>query len=167
MKAVGVFFLLGIINLAWANQPLMDGKVMEVLSGDQLVVDMGAEGKMTLRLSTVDSPELDQEFGEDAKKFTEKLILKKKISLQLKGQNREGEETAIVYFKDEIINEMLVKEGLAWVIRSGLSLPPGAEAFIDAETKAKEAKRGLWQAQGPIAPWVFRRRSNMREAKYS
>jgi micrococcal nuclease len=62
-----------------------------------------------------------------------------------------------IIYKDSMnINLEMVKAGYAWAYRQYLKRPYTSE-YIDAETEARQARRGLWQQANPTPPWEWRK----------
>ena len=57
------------------------------------------------------------------------------------------------------LNQELVRAGLAWWYRR---YAPGNRTLARLEDEAREARRGLWADEEPVAPWVWRRRKAAR-----
>ena len=51
------------------------------------------------------------------------------------------------------VNDVMVKDGFAWHYKQF----DNTQSYADAETAAREAKRGLWKDPAPIPPFMFRR----------
>ena len=54
-----------------------------------------------------------------------------------------------------MLNEELVREGLAWWYTE---YAPGNVTLEKLEAQAREAKRNLWSHKKPVPPWVYRHR---------
>jgi endonuclease YncB( thermonuclease family) len=52
----------------------------------------------------------------------------------------------------KILNEELLKQGLAWHYRKY----DNNDTWSSLEKRAKASKKGLWQQSNPLAPWDFR-----------
>lgn len=129
-------------------------KVVDVITGDSLVVDMdGAE--VAVRLIGIDAPapkdpdRVRQKLGKEAQHFAKKLLKGTSVLLEFEGaapsKDQYGRLLAYLYrYPDRLaINEELVRQGYArpvddWLCRRR----PELEA---AEREAREQKRGLWQ----------------------
>jgi hypothetical protein len=57
--------------------------------------------------------------------------------------------------KRENINWWMVENGHAWHYKKYSPVPPNKK-YADAETRARNAKIGLWAQPNPIPPWEFR-----------
>ena len=132
---------------------LFSYRVISVSDGDTITIMMNGE-KQKIRLYGVDTPEMDQSFGTEAKQFLSDQILNRDVEIEVKDTDRYKRLVAIVYLNDKSMNELLLKEGWAWWY----------EAYAKKECKYKELqeeaqrrKRGMWRNKGNIPPWEFRR----------
>jgi micrococcal nuclease len=72
----------------------------------------------------------------------------------VKGTDRYGRLIADVILPDgKILNEELLKAGLAWWFRKYSR----DERLAQLESAAKEARYGIWADASPIAPWDYRK----------
>jgi micrococcal nuclease len=148
-------------TLAIAND--VKGKVIAVIDGNTLQVQGSDNQTYNILLAGIDSPELGQDFGPEAKKFLEKMILGKNVTVSFKGKDRLGNSLAEVRIngkKDPRLE--LLKEGLAWTEEKN-PLP-------DLETQrswAQSKNKGLWKRDNPTPPWIYRREQTMLQRKSS
>lgn len=84
-------------------------KVIGVIDGDTFVL----EGKVRVRLRSLDAPELEFCGGEEAKKILSDLVLGKKIVLKEKIIDTMGRPLALVYLGNTLINKEVLKSGWA------------------------------------------------------
>src|SRR5688572_18388351 len=82
-------------GLSFANGTF-EGKVTSVIDGNTVEVTNDAQETMKIILAGIDSPELNQEFGEEAKQYLEKLLLKKEVTVQIEGKDRKGNPLGVV-----------------------------------------------------------------------
>ncbi len=109
-----------------------------------------------------DSPELEQEYGDKAKRLLEKLILDRNVEVQIQGKDRLGNRLGIILIDGEDPREKLLEEGLAWTSERN-----PIEAFETIKEKSKENRKGLWKEIEPTPPWIFRRQQTMLQFKTS
>ena len=64
---------------------------------------------------------------------------------------------------DTLVNEELIRQGLAWAF-SRYCDRPICQKWKQLEEEARKAKRGLWSMPKPVAPWEFRRQGRKRGA---
>jgi micrococcal nuclease len=120
--------------------------------GDTLTADCSGIRRQ-IRLSSVDAPELAQEYGEAAQEFTEALTAEQQITLTVHETDKYGRTVAGVTLPDgrDLARE-LVRAGLAWHYVK-YSRDPEL-ALIEAD--ARKAHRGLWAQATPQNPADFR-----------
>ena len=122
-----------------------EGRVVEVRSGDVLALDNG----LVVRLAGLQAPRSDEPGAEAARANLEKRTLGKRVALYYGGARRDGFGRALA--------QVRLEDGRQWV--QGALLEDGvarertfadnralASAMLDAEARARAAKRGLWAA---------------------
>lgn len=133
---------------------LSDCVVKRVSDGDTLVVTVGGR-EIKVRLSGIDSPESDQEFGREAKAALENTLSEHRVILKTEGEDQYGRTLARAFTPDgAFINLRLVETGFAWVRRDFTNDPE----LIAAEARARAERLGLWSKPDPESPWDFKRR---------
>ena len=139
------------------------GKVTSVVDGNTLEI-VGTDNQThRIFLVGIDSPELNQEYGDKAKKLLEKLALEKNVTVRVQGKDRWGHTLAEVIIEGKIDPRIeLLKEGLAWTAEKN-PLPDLEEHRAKAQQKGK----GLWTQEDPTPPWIYRRQQSMMQAKSS
>lgn len=160
--------LLGIIWVAYTGlsfaqsvQGEFTGKVISVIDGNTLEVLSSDNQTQTILLAGIDSPELNQEYGDKAMKMLEKLSLDKKVMVRFTGKDRKGQNLGEVLIEGKLdIRIELLKEGLAWTAERN-PLPELEEYRVKAQQKGK----GLWKQEEPTPPWIYRRQQTMMQAK--
>jgi len=147
--AVVCFFLLPCPAGAWS------GKVIGVADGDTITV-LRDKQPQKIRLYGIDCPEKRQPFGKRAKQLTSELVFGKVVEIEPVATDRYGRTVAFVRVENVSVNEELIKEGLAWIYVRYCKLPLCVE-WQGLESEARSGKLGLWQEQGEIPPWEYRR----------
>lgn len=163
MKSVVSTFLIVVsitVSQAQTYDQDFQGKVVNVIDGNTFEVENENGDVIKLMLSEVDCPEIGQAMGDEAKAFTNDLILKKKVSIELKGKDWLGNKLAILTLRSgKVLHEELIKSGLAWASKKASS------SVTTLEASAKNEKLGLWSENEPTPPWVYRRQQTMLESK--
>jgi endonuclease YncB( thermonuclease family) len=134
------------------------GKVVAVLDGDTLTVIDGAKQQYEVRIDGIDAPEMEQAFGDRAKKSLYDLVYGKTVTITGSKPDRRGRVIGKVTLRDKDIGLMQIERGLAWYFRkyaNGLSRED-AQKYELAEDGARTRQRGLWASPGPIPPWELR-----------
>lgn len=133
----------------------ISGKVTGVHDGDSFTLLAPGNVEMKIRLHGVDCPELKQDYGQRAKQFTSSQIFGKTVTVKSSKKDRYGRTIGTVYLANgQILNELLLQNGLAWHYKKYDSNAYWAQL----ETNARNAKRGLWAISNPIPPWTYRSR---------
>lgn len=120
-------------------------KVIEVSDGDTLKLSNGK----SFRLYGINAPEVKEPFYEEAKAFTENLVLGKEISFEQEENYREdkfGRTLGYVFVGGINLNIELVRNGLARVVlyekRAKIKYQ---EELLSSEKSAKELRLGIWK----------------------
>ncbi|MBU0680131.1 MAG: thermonuclease family protein [Proteobacteria bacterium] len=130
-------------------------KVAHVSDGDTVkAICNGREVK--IRLYGVDTPEKKQSFGEQATQYTQQAVLNKIVDVQVLDTDRYGRSVAVVKEGSFNLNEMLVKNGFAWVYGKYCK-ESFCNEFKNYEKQAQQQRIGLWSENRPTAPWDYRR----------
>jgi micrococcal nuclease len=146
-------------SLSCAFMPLQalaetfDAKVVSVIDGDTISV-LHNGGKERVILYGIDCPESAQEFGPEAKKFTDESCYGKMVTIECKGTDPRGRTIAVVTLPDGTsLNKQLLEQGFAWWSDK---FAPGETRFQVLQASARTKKIGLWSGSNPIPPWLFR-----------
>jgi len=70
------------------------------------------------------------------------------------GHDEEGRPLFVVSAGDHVVNEQLLRRGLAWRDRQRES---DEEQYRRLEKRARDAERKIWAESSPVPPWVWRR----------
>jgi endonuclease YncB( thermonuclease family) len=128
-------------------------RVLRVMDGDTLRVAT-ATAQYTIRLRTVDAPELAQPYGPAAAAAAAALCQNKDLTIRPNNQDPYGRTVATVILPDEsTLQDHLLDAGLAWWYRAYEPRDRNAKARQNA---ARAARVGLWQDPFPTPPWTFR-----------
>lgn len=142
----------------------LTGQVVMVHDGDTFTLKSG-RSLYKVRLAEVDAPELGQVFGKQARTFTEKMALGRRVRVNVAMIDRYGRRVGEVIVEDgRVLNEELVHAGWAWYYRVD---PVKNERMQRLEQYAFAHKLGLWVEKEPLPPWEFRRESRIPEAPES
>lgn len=162
MKKLELLVLGLVLSFGLGASEIIAGKVVTVIDGNTLEIFTSENETYKILLYGIDSPELDQEYGEKAKRFLEKLTLNKSINVEIQGKDRLGNRLGIVMIDGEDPREKLLEEGLAWTAERN----PIVE-FENIKEKSREKGKGLWKEKDPTPPWIFRRQQTLTQFKSS
>lgn len=131
------------INFIQGNKYIL---VTEVTDGDTIkLVD-----NRRIRYLNIDAPEKDECYALKAKEINEKLVLNKKVRLELdkNEMDRFGRTLAYVYVakngQEMMINQSLLEKGAAIYQLDTVNLKH-AEILTTTANQAHDQKKGLWQ----------------------
>jgi endonuclease YncB( thermonuclease family) len=114
---------------------------------------MKAGKAVKIRLEGIDCPEMGQDFGTRAKRFTSSLVFGRDVQVKEYSRDRYGRMVARVSLGGQDVSLEIIKAGLAWYYKKYSSDP----ALAEAEERARNAKQGLWSMPSPVPPWEYRR----------
>jgi len=134
----------------------MFGKVIDVNSGDVITI-FNLNRPVRVKLLGIDAPELDQAFGEVAKKHLSDLIHDKSVVVEYSGISADRSVAGRVLLNNTDIGAQMIRDGVAWFDPNNLSRlsTTDREVYQQSEQAARNERRGLWQAENPTAPWEF------------
>lgn len=135
-----------------ANAMTLVGKVVSVSAGDTVTLMDINERRYKIRLYGIACPKKDQPFAREAGRHTAKMVSRKKIKVRVYGKDKYGSKTGLVFADGVLVNESLIKKGLAWQYRNYCK-ESFCKAWLSFEEKAKKSKIGLWKHTNPIPPW--------------
>lgn len=146
-----VFFL----GLLFAAPPKVveeiSGQVVGVTDGDTITVLFNKE-TIEVRLVGIDAPEFGQSYDTKAKHALSEMTLGRTVTVKKTGTDKYGRTLGIAIVGDLDANAKMVEDGWAWYY----------DRYNDEgrlsrlEIAARNAKRGLWADDTPIAPWDYR-----------
>ena len=134
-------------------------KIVHMIDPDSYVVMLNGELK-NIQLIGADAPEktkvngknVKQCYSAEAKQLAAHLFFSDsrevKLESDLKAGNKDdfGRELRYVYLEDgSLLNEELIKNGLAWVYFDGKNEYAKKADFESAQKSAKEKEEGLWK----------------------
>lgn len=153
-RVMPIVFILGCAAQVSAGD-MFSASVKKVIDGDSLLVAT-ARGNIEVRLYGVDCPEYDQPFSREAKIFTQKAVLGKKVIIEPVAEDFYGRTVAIVAQGADTINRELVQAGLAWVYPRYCK-KAFCTSWKEDEGTARKEKMGLWQDAQPNPPWKWKK----------
>jgi len=144
-----VFAVIIFFNISAFSQDV-SGTIVRVQDGDSFHLHT-SDSTYTVRLNGIDCPEINQPFGEDARNFL-RQYLSDSVIISLKTVDKYGRSISDVFYKDTLLNFLLVQNGLAWHYKKYSS----DTILSNAEAQAKNLRLGLWKGENIVAPWDWR-----------
>lgn len=153
--------------------------VKRVSDGDTLTVTDPKGTDIKVRFACIDAPEVPHSAKERASKIAAvrdqfkwgvqaqnrvKQLIKQagdRVNLIVTDSDRYGRKISEVRLNNgTLIQEVLAREGLALVYRPYLKNCPSAVIVEQAESVAKQQRRGVWSDPKFMQPWAYRYRNN-------
>ncbi len=138
-------------------------KVVRVYDGDTIkVAENGKE--MSIRLVGIDAPEISkkkrlpgQPFSTKAKEYLSSLVLNKVVGIKFYGKDESGKLLGEIFAEKVNINIEMIHAGLAEVYRGLPARDLEINTYREAEKKAKEDVKGIWELRDQyFSPWDWR-----------
>jgi endonuclease YncB( thermonuclease family) len=146
------------VAVSWASVDAASlyGKVIEVNSGDVITIQ-NLNRPVRVKLLGVDAPELDQAFGDVAKKHLSDLVFDKPVLVHYSGIAADKSLTGRVLLNDADVGAQMIRDGAAWFDPNNMDRldENDREVYQQSELAARNERRGLWQQPNPTAPWEF------------
>ncbi len=146
------FLILLCVLLPADAKDTLKGNVVKIIDGDTLDIKIESN-VIRIRLADIDTPERNQPWGLEAKKFLATKILKKEVQILITNKDRYGRQIGNIFLGNTNINELMVLKGHAWAYRKYLN----NKNLIEIETKARKASIGLWHKGDAVPPWDWRK----------
>ncbi|GBE13192.1 MAG TPA: thermonuclease family protein [Desulfobacteraceae bacterium] len=156
MRYVTVIFFLLVLTQCTPSRA-WNGSVVRVVDGDSLLIKRDKK-VYEIRLYGIDAPEYDQDYSNGAQQEVIRLTAGQTVSVEPKGIGIYGRVIALVTSQGRLVNRELVRDGLAWYYPRYCLEQPLCRELKTLEKKARLARLGLWRADDPISPWVWKHR---------
>jgi len=142
---------------------LHEAKIIKVLDGDTVDVQMTKWEEVRVRLECIDCPEGDQPWGDIATAGLVKLIGGRRIYLEVHGHDIYNRVLATIYVmidKELVnVNERMVMLGHAWsTVHIYKQLSDNRRTRLSQlQDWARSNNVNLWGTKNPIPPWEWRK----------
>jgi endonuclease YncB( thermonuclease family) len=160
MKNLKLAFFVAIFTLTAASaysQQKLRGRVIEILDGKTVVIQLNTNHKITAGLQFIEVPEPQQPLHQIVKEHLQKLVLGQEAEFQpLRLFNSMSVGRLVVNGVD--ISQQMIRDGAAWyaVPEKSSQLPAESETYQRTEAQAKTEKRGVWGIENMKPAWEFR-----------
>lgn len=136
------------LALSFCNAIAKDYVVRKIIDGDTIELDSGE----IVKYIGIQAPDRNRKEGgpefyaKEAARINKKLVFLKKVRLEFDKQKKDpqGRTLAYVFVKKTFINAEIVRNGCAKarIVEPNIKY---RNVLLDAEKKAKNADRGIWQ----------------------
>ena len=143
-----------------ASADVIRGRVVSVADGDTVTVLDSSNAQHKIRLSGIDAPERAQPFGRKARERLAELVAGKSVEVETDKTDRYGRSVGKIVLNGTDVNLAMVVAGFAWHYKAYAKEQSAVDRrlYADAESDARQARRGLWFDVDPVAPWEWRAR---------
>lgn len=140
----------------------LEGRIIGISDGDTVTLLDTENTQHKIRLAGIDAPEKMQAFGMRSKESLSNLIFGKSVRIETGKIDRYGRTIGKILINDTDANLEQVKLGMAWHYKAYQREQSQQDRFdyAEAESEARDAKRGLWKDADAIPPWEFRKPSS-------
>ncbi|AFZ12841.1 nuclease (SNase domain-containing protein) [Crinalium epipsammum PCC 9333] len=158
--------------------------VKRVSDGDTLAVTDSSGNNFNVRFACMDAPEIAHsnaekqskkavdknqfKWGVQAQQRLQKLVEQgsDRVALTVTDTDRYGRKVSEVRLPNgTLVQEVLIRDGLAMVYTPYLKNCPSAAVVKQAEAEAKQARRGIWGDSKFVPAWEFRKEQRQAKAK--
>jgi endonuclease YncB( thermonuclease family) len=150
-SAIALALLLVVVPAATAQT--LTGSVTEVTDGDTFDMETSDGDRVTVRLHGIDAPEIGQPYGAEATATARRYLSGETVRVEVMDTGSHGRMIGVVEVGGAELNEMLVRDGLAWWYRR---YAPSDSELQRLQRQARDADRGLWTQSNPVPPWDWR-----------
>ncbi len=125
--------------------------ILYVYDGDTVkIVDDSQTYK--LRLNHIDAPERNQRYGKKSRRALMKLCKNTSIQVTITGADKYHRKLGNLACDQQDVSAYMLKNGHAWFSKHYSK----KQSFAEAEQNARKSKLGLWKAEKPMPPWIWR-----------
>jgi len=152
----------------------LKGQPTRILDGDTFDLLSTTHEVSRIRLKGIDAPEKTQPFGEAAKQYLSQLIADRTVTVLYSSKDKYGRLIGKVQVGNGADQRdvclAMVAAGYAWHYKAyeKEQSEDNRTKYAEAETTAKEKRRGLWNTTvTPIPPWDYRHPSSAKDLTMS
>ena len=152
-----LFALLFISQLSLADE--YTGQVINVVDGDTVTLLTNDNQKLSIRLSGIDAPEMNQNWGLRSKQAMCSCADGLAATVEANKKDKYGRLVGKVIVKGIDCNLRQIQLGLAWHYKKYEKEQEVEErsTYAQEEYLAQSAGLGLWVDKQAIPPWEFRK----------
>ena len=127
--------------------------VSKVFDGDTVEIQ-NTTGRLKLRLTDIDAPERNQEYGQKSRRALSKLCKGEnvRISVEFVGKDKYDRSLGRLQCNQTDASLYMAENGYAWHNEKYSN----DTVIKNAAAKAREKRIGLWNSEKPTPPWVWR-----------
>lgn len=153
-----VLFLILLLSSSAFAQRNFAGKVVEVVDGKTVVIELTGGGKLTAVLQYIEVPEPEQPLAQTVTDHLAQLVKGSVVVFRGQGIATGTLIVGELRLGSVDISQQMLRDGAAWhmpVEASGQNAEQGA-AYADNQLMAKDQKLGVWSVPGLKPAWEYR-----------
>lgn len=128
------------------------GKVVNVVSGDQYQVKKPSGKTVEVRLYGIACPGNGQPYENEATIAVANKLVNRRVKVKKVETGLYDRVIAKVFHKSIMINQWLLRKGLAWVFTKYCK-KPCCDRWKAIQERKKASGTGLWSQKNPKPPW--------------
>jgi len=142
---------------SWAD--ILEGRVVGISDGDTVTVLDASKTQFKIRLQGIDAPEKKQAFGNKSKEALSTWLFNKQVTVEYSKKDKYGRILGKILVDEVDANLEQIKSGMSWHYKKyqNEQSENDRKLYAQAETQAREEKRGLWVVPDPVPPWEWRK----------
>lgn len=153
-----VFVIIALLLLAVSAYPQhrLGGKVVEVVDGKTIVIELFSGGKITAELQHIEVPEPEQQLHQTAIEHLQKLVFAKTVEFRPLRMIK-ARTVGQILLNGTDVSQQMIRDGAAWYAAEKTGQEQAEiELYQINETQAKTEKRGVWSIEGLKPAWQVR-----------
>ena len=160
MKNLKSFLLIALtlfVTNAVFAQTRIGGRVVEIIDGKTVMIEMQNRGRIVAELQYIEVPEAGQPFNQIAKEHLQTLVLNQKVEFRARGL-RKAVTIGQLFLKGVDISQQMIRDGAAWyaVLEKSGQDAAESEIYQSNELQAKNENRGVWSVANLKPSWEVR-----------
>lgn len=146
-------FVITYLLFLFCTSTLAEGlyTVSNIYDGDTVELK-NADGRLKLRLTDIDAPERNQEYGQIARRALSTLCKGSNINVEFAGKDKYDRHLGKLQCNQTDASLYMAEHGYAWHNEKYSD----NSAIRNAADTARMKKIGLWSTSNPLPPWVWR-----------
>lgn len=142
---------------AASAQRKFSGKIVDVIDGKTVVIEMRADARLTAELQYIEVPEPEQELHATVKNHLRQMVIGKDAELLVKGFSK-TKTVGQLTVRGVDVSQQMLRDGAAWHVAIDKSGQDAGEwkLYQDNETQAKSERIGVWSIEKLKPAWEFR-----------
>lgn len=134
------------------------GKVVEVIDGKTVVIQITGGGKMTAALQYIEIPEPQQPLASTVRDHLSKLLMGQVVIFRAQRISTDVTIAGLLSLGGVDISQQMLRDGAAWHIPRNLSGQNEAQdaSYEENQAQARAEKLGVWSVPGLKPAWEYR-----------